>query len=360
MNYEALLVALGNLFGQPISEANYQTTQLQGGTLGDVQLVEGLAISAAQQGQPYRIVWKKQKRWERPGDPGSWRREYDLYHSELGAAFSEALRWPKCYHAQQSDNEIQLWIEYIDGESGCDLEIVMLEQAARELGRFQGRVYAQSERLSQIACLGDSDFLAREHQQWHRQLYSYENLVAEDCPIPEFLKQMLRDNQIQLIAGKSFEYSRLRSSSCELPEHLKAMLIEIDERRAALFEQLKSLPVVLCHRDFWVENIFFSDGQIRLIDWDTAGWGYLGEDLASLIVDDVDAELVEEYAHRLFPAYLEGISEYIDISQRAQLYLQELILIKFGYRIFQEYLFSEDPEQKAEAIVKLQAIYELG
>lgn len=27
--------------------------------------------------------------------------------------------------------------------------------------------------------------------------------------------------------------------------------------------------MVLCHRDFWVTNIFYQDEQIRVIDWDT-------------------------------------------------------------------------------------------
>jgi hypothetical protein len=40
--------------------------------------------------------------------------------------------------------------------------------------------------------------------------------------------------------------------------------------------------------------------------------------------------------------------------------IKKKILIKFGYRIFQEYLFSDDPEQKSEQIAKLQAIYEMG
>lgn len=61
---------------------------LQGGTVGNVHLVSGTAETAEGEKLPYRIVLKIQKKWERYGDPGSWRREYDLYSSDLGATFS--------------------------------------------------------------------------------------------------------------------------------------------------------------------------------------------------------------------------------------------------------------------------------
>jgi len=47
--------------------------------------------------------------------------------------------------------------------------------------------------------------------------------------------------------------------------------------------RIERLPVVLCHRDFWVANIFYKDQKILLLDWDTTGWGYMGEDIASWI-----------------------------------------------------------------------------
>ena len=143
------------MLGMEIIRADYQTEQLHGGTLGDVRLVTGTAESADGAKLPYRVVRKTQKKWERHRDPDSWRREYDLYNTDLRSFFTGAFRWPECYHSQINgdENEIQLWIEYADGVSGTDITADMYERAARELGRFHGRLHnAQGRTGNANAC----------------------------------------------------------------------------------------------------------------------------------------------------------------------------------------------------------------
>lgn len=356
---EVLMPVLSKLLGKTIIRASYEPKQLQGGTLGDVQLVIGIAVTDEGEELTYKVVWKKQKKWKRPGDPNSWRREYDLYQTNLDVAFTPAFRCPQCYHSQLRDDVMELWMEYIDGISGADLTIEMLEQAALELGRFQGRIVQQHTDLWSLQCLGDEGFLAREFSQWHTQTFTYDFLVSEPCRMSKLLKQMLKDGDIELVDGKSFEYGCLRSKGCDIPDYLKQMLIDIDDRKEEIFDKLKNLPVVLCHRDFWNENIFYSGNEIRLLDWDTAGWGYLGEDIASLIVDGMDVERFEENYRRLVPAYLKGISENIEISPIEEDCILTMTLIKFGYRMIQAYMFSDDPDEKSWGVNALQKIYEI-
>lgn len=248
------------MFHTNIVHASYSINQLQGGTLGDVRLVTGTAKTDSGRKLPYKVVSKLQKKWERPGDPDSWRREYDLFASYLDKSFTDQLRWPKCYHAEMNDDEIQIWMEYIEGVSGSDLTIEMLEKAAFELGRFHGRTSLRYDAGKDILCLSDVGFPEREFDQWHNQTFSYDFLVSDQCRIPGFLKQMLKNGDIRLVDGKSFEYSYLRSPGCDMPMHLKQMLIYIDDNKDEIFKKLKALPIVLCHRDFWIENIFFSGG----------------------------------------------------------------------------------------------------
>jgi thiamine kinase-like enzyme len=356
---ETLILILTKVLDTDIIRADYQTKQLQGGTLGDVRLVTGMAETASNRKIPYKVVLKMQKKWERPGDPDSWRREYDLYASKFSRAFSDSFRLPECYHAEVNGNAIQIWMEYIDGISGGDLTIEMLEHAAEELGRFQGRLYKHPEILQNMPCLSETNFVEKEFSQWHTQTFTYEFLISEKCQLPGFIKQMLKDGKIQLYKGKSFEYGCLRSRGCDIPEHLKHMFIDIDERKEAIFNELKSLPIVLCHRDFWIENIFVSNGRIRLIDWDCTGWGYIGEDIASLIADDTEARYLDEYYRRLIPAYYRGLSECMDVLMTENHYIQEMIIIKFGYRILQKYMFSQSSDVKNEQITALQKIYEM-
>ncbi len=356
---DILIRVLNKMFGREVLKASSRTEPLQGGTLGDVRLVTGLADMSSGKDLPYKVVWKTQVKWARPGDPDSWRREYDLYHSTLEDAFSSALRRPRLYASEQHDDRIELWIEYIAGVTGNDLTLDMLEVAALELGRFQGKIAQNVDHFKPINDLGDRGFLEREFNQWHTQSLTYDFLVSEASRLPIFLKEKLRNGEIHLIDGKSFEYSCLRSAACGIPDPIKQMIMDIDDRKDELFAGFTKLPAVLCHRDFWIENIFYVDGEIRLIDWDTAGWGFLGEDIASLIVDEVPADQIKENVRRLVPAYLKGLSAGLDASALDERCILEMILLKFGYRMLQEQIFTEGKEGVSWGIQALQEIYEL-
>lgn len=80
---QTLTHVLNQYFKKNIIVADYHTTTLHGGTVGNVNLVTGTAETEDGQKFPYQLVLKVQKQWERYNDPGSWRREYDLYMSDL-------------------------------------------------------------------------------------------------------------------------------------------------------------------------------------------------------------------------------------------------------------------------------------
>jgi len=315
------------MLGANIIHADYKTEQLHGGTLGNVQLVTGSAETTDGKSLPYHIVLKIQKKWERYDDPNSWRREYDLYTSDLGKLFNDSFRWPVCYYTEINSDEIQIWMEYINGTSGLNLTGEMYECASKELGQFQGRLYAdQPAVLQTLTNLSKVDYMKNSylHYRSWNEVYDY-----------------------------------IRSADCPIPKHLCDMLITIDQYSDEIFEHIAKLPIVLCHRDFWVTNIFFHDDRISLIDWDTSGWGYMGEDIASLIADEADIDHMVEYYHRCIKAYYTGFSEYADISHISDDCIHEMILIKFGYRLVEGYKFTETPDGKTNHLNMLQKIYEM-
>jgi tRNA A-37 threonylcarbamoyl transferase component Bud32 len=325
---ETLTHVLSKMLSVNIVHATYQTRQLHGGTLGNVQLVAGMAVTNDGGELPYRVVLKIQKKWERYGDSDSWRREYDLYRSDLDSSFSDSLKWPKCYHAELNNDETQIWMEYIDGVSGLDLTGEMYERAAEELGRFQGKMYAeQPVVLQNLSNLSKVNFIKDGylHYRGWNELYDY-----------------------------------IRSDDCEIPKHLCKMIIDIDDNADEIWSHIESLPIVLCHRDFWVANIFYSNGKIGLIDWDTAGWGHMGEDIASLIADEADVDHMVEYYNKCVPAYYRGFSEYADVSHISNHYIRELILYMFGYRLIEWFKFADSPDEKTLQINTLQKIYEMS
>ena len=341
---KTLTQVLSKMFGTEIICVDYKTTQLHGGTLGNVQLVAGEAEAADGRVMPYKIVSKTQKKWERHGDPDSWRREYDLYSSNFGALFSDSFRWPICYHTEmnEDENETQLWLEYIDGVSGLDLTGDMYERAAEDLGQFQGKLYAEKPSvIKNLSNLSNVDYAKNfylHYRSW-KEVYDY-----------------------------------IRSDDCEIPKHLCKMLIDIDENESEVWSRIEKLPVVLCHRDFWVTNIFHTGDKIVLIDWDTTGWGYLGEDIASLIADEADTRHMVEYCQRCISAYYRGFSEYVDVSHITgwsdtshparpcvlDNCIYELILMMFGYRIVEWYKFAKSSDEKSLHLDTLQKIYEIG
>ncbi|WP_157279797.1 aminoglycoside phosphotransferase family protein [Paenibacillus swuensis] len=326
---ETLIHALSQLFKLNIISADYQAIPLQGGTVGNVQLVMGTAETVDGKKLPYRIVLKIQKKWERYGDLGSWRREYDLYSSDLGSTFSDGFRWPTCYHAEMNaeENEFQLWLEYINGITGLDLTGDMYVQAAMELGSFQGKLYAEQPALLQsLTNLSQANFMKNAYKHYR------------SWPVV---------------------YDYIRSEDCEIPQHVRQMLIDIDEHADEILARIEQLPLVLCHRDFWVTNLIYTDGKIALIDWDTSGWGYLGEDLASLIADEADIDYMVENYQRCVPAYYQGFSEYADVSPIADHCVYEMILLVFGYRLVDGYLHTEDDDKKMKHVLTLQKIYEM-
>jgi len=309
-----------------VIQADFQMEQLHGGTLGDVRLVYGTARMIDGEEQAYRLVWKRQKKWDRPGDPESWRREYDFYNMGLEAFQAKQFRWPICYHSTISNDETQLWLEYIEGVSGFQLTIEMLEQSAENLGSFQGMLYAQQNSLKELSFLSKSDTMLKEYQQWK----------------PD-----------------TVEFQYLRSDDCSIPDHLRKMLIDTQEHSEQLFQHMENLPIVLCHKDFWHENLILANDEIVLIDWDCVGWGYLGEDIASLIADDTETDHLIIFYQRLIPAYLRGIRSHMGISWIENHFFWEMMVVKYGYRILQAHQFAGSTEGKAEQVKRLQTLYEM-
>jgi thiamine kinase-like enzyme len=151
----------------------------------------------------------------------------------------------------------------------------------------------------------------------------------------------------------------IRADDCAIPKHLREMIIETDTNAEEIFNRIERLPIVLCHRDFWVANIFCANDKIVLLDWDTTGWGYLGEDIASLIADEANVELMAELYSKCVPAYYNGFSEYADVSHIKDRCVREMILVYYGYRLVEWYLNAESPEGKVLQIDTLQKIYEM-
>jgi hypothetical protein len=73
----------------------------------------------------------------------------------------------------------------------------------------------------------------------------------------------------------------------------------------------------------------------------------------------MDVDRFEENYTRLIPAYLKGVMEYMDIPHVDEKCILEMILIKFGYRMMQERMFSKTYDKNNWGMNALQKIYEI-
>lgn len=328
INSDTLKKVLTDMHNLPIADVVFDVKELQGGTVALVYLIEGTFITNNKNQHAFKVVLKKQSKWERFRDPLSWRREFDLYSSNMTEFFSDSFRWPQCYHADMNpeENQFELWLEYIDGTTSINLDKRMLEKAAFELGRFQGRVYSAGNVLAlKLSNLSAVDYVKNfyEHYRSWPVVHDY-----------------------------------IRSEKSEIPKHICAMLIDFDDNAEHHFIQIEKLPKVFCHRDYWIANILYTNNAIIAIDWDTSGWGYIGEDLASLIADEADNEHMVEYFELLVSAYYKGFYDQVSISIEAN-HIIEFILAMFGYRLVEWYLESSTAERKAIHLETLQRLYEI-
>ena len=319
--------ALETLFHQPVLAYTYETNVLQGGTVGQVDLVTGTANINGET-KNFTLVYKYQKQWSRFKDPESWRREYDLYNSTFFSTIP-SFQVPNCYYAEMNaeENAYCLWLQYVEGASGLQLTVSMLTEACYQLGQFQGHTVNQLAPLKQtLRNVSDSSLMIQRYRFYRALPAVYDFIRQEDCPIPS---------------------------------HLCALLIEFDLHADDIIEQIQQLPVTFNHRDFWNANILATDDKIYVIDWDTSGFANIGEDIASLIIDESHPSLIATYYKQLIPAFYKGFYEQAPEKVITNPYIYEMILLQFGYRLIENYVDAETVQQKEDVIQAFEQLHEI-
>ncbi|MCL2776076.1 MAG: aminoglycoside phosphotransferase family protein [Oscillospiraceae bacterium] len=338
INKATLLKALNNMFDSIVSDATHQVESLHGGTVGNVCKISGEAVFAGDLRCFYTLVLKEQKKWERHGDPDSWRREYGIYQKigDLYEVLPDNIRLPKCYLMEEliidETPAWQMWMEYIGGISGKNLTIDMIEYVMTELGKFQGYVCkCKPHILNNISCFSaDSSYYNKD-----KFIFMF-NEVAET----------------------------ITPSDCDMiPEHLRDMLTNTDNIENTM-SRISSFPVTLCHRDMWHTNVFLSGNIITLIDWDCTGWGFVGEDVIQMIGELFDDRVFDvayfgDYSRRLLSAYLRGASDYIDAGFLTYEIVRDIYTL-WGNGLFWRYKYSDSESEKKRYIDILQKMYEIA
>ena len=265
---------------------------------GFLQRIEGTARRGSGT-HPWTVVLKllRSPSEEGPGlrmdqpDPGHqfyWKREANLYASDLLTDLPPGFAAPRCYRIDESAAGIRLWLEDVTEPGGSRWPPARYALASRHLGRFNG-VYLAGRPVP------EEPWLCRDLLRWRIPLVAgfWERLPAWRA-----------DPRVR------------RGWPGDLLDRGHRVWVE----RERLFGALARLPRVLCHGDAERRNLFAreaADGTTETvaIDWGLAGARAVGTDLATLVPQSflyagaVDPAEISALAEACFADYLVGLRE---------------------------------------------------
>ena len=228
--------------------------------------------------------------WRASGMPGHWnywRREYEVYASEVNAWLDgSGVRLPQLLAAETPDADtVVLLLEDVEGRTGAALELNDYADIAAAWGRAQ-------------ACLSRRPEVLRK---------------------PWISRQFVR----QYTASKPVDYSLLERDQVwhspliqdTWPAGLRARLKRLYSQREALLRVLEQAPAMPSHLDFWPHNVVLQNSGVLVpLDWSFFGAGAPAEDIGNFIPDStfdgfMPPEVLPEMTERLLQAYLSGLAE---------------------------------------------------
>lgn len=314
----SLLRALEAELARPVTDATYTAETLQGGTVGDVQKLTGKAIT--EQGpHPFQLVLKTQKQWDRHGDPGCWRREYDLYQAGIQNHLPTGLCMPRCLLLEEGDAYTRIWMAWLTGRTGNEhVNAQELALAAERLGAMQAAFH--QHRKEPFRCLRPFPAVHSSYDLWGGQM---KGKLAEG------------------IEG--------------MPEDIRQCLLGYAARADTVLQSFKALPRSVCHGDVHQDNLFFSEysGQpiVHLIDWDSAGIGYMGEDAVDMLMEafvysQKDIALMPGFQRQIMAAYEQGAESQGVRLQLSDSLVRDLFALAWGFRLAEHFFYHKKAEDK--------------
>jgi hypothetical protein len=201
------------------------------------------------------------------GDYAYWRREASLYASGLLDDLPPGIRGPRCYGVERGPEREVVWLEDVQELYPGGWSLDRFGLAARHLGRFNG------------AFLGRDDVV---HLPWMADLRSVlEFWAINDATQPGLAAMLDPEAWSRTVSAAGLREARE-------PTALRRLLVD----RTPLLQALAELPSTLCHHDATAPNLFAarsadgSDATVA-IDWQLAGPGPLGAELAMLVAGSV-------------------------------------------------------------------------
>jgi hypothetical protein len=227
---------------------------------------------------------------DRADDYAFWKREPLAYASGVLRDMPGGIVGPACYGVvERSPDLYWIWLEHITDALPWTLE--RYGTVGRHLGSFNG------------GCLAGTPMPAVE---WAASTRSIQSYWGASHPFMRPALELLR-------TPATWHRNEVRQAVDPLELHALAAFFADEDRYIGA---LAALPQTFCHNDALRPNLFArrADGDERTVavDWQVAGHGPIGAELAMLVAGSVlffkvPAADVEEVAERAWAGYLAGL-----------------------------------------------------
>lgn len=216
-----------------------------------------------------------------------WKREPLVYQAGLLVGLPGGLVAPRCFGVtEQPDGQVWLWLEDVPDLAWQQWSLDDFGRAARQLGRFNGAYLAGH-------ALPDHPWLSRG---WQRAWVALCTEAVAALP-------------------RNLEHPLVRD---RFSDPAVSRLLQLWADRETFLDALDRLPHCFGHLDAFPRNLAVhhtaGGDQLVAIDWASAGFGAVGEELAplvasSLIFFEADVAIAHELDTVAFAGYIDGLRD---------------------------------------------------
>ena len=222
--------------------------------------------------------------------PG-WRKEPDIYGSDLSATLPAGLAMPRVLRVHDlGDERVALWLEDV-AASDARWDLARFRHAARLLGQLAARMTAEDALPETIA--RDTSEMVHDFYESRLAAYAFP-LLQSDATWSH-----------PAVAGV-------------VDEHLRSDLLELAERLPAMIARLDRLPHAVIHGDACPQNLLIpaqadANGFV-VIDWGMACSAPVGYELAQLLIGlahsgELTVEELPAVHDAILDAYIDGLAD---------------------------------------------------
>ena len=228
---------------------------------------------------------------------GWYGREVNFY----ATIANDSVRTPLCHaahHDAESDDFVLVLedlshMRTVDQLDGCDIDDA--RKVVTALARFGAAFWGDTDRITGVPHIWES-------------------------PNPEAFAHTMAES------GPAFA----EKFPGRLPEAVAAAVARMPEVAAEIFEPEEGHVTTLMHGDFRLDNMFFDDDGLVLLDWQLMAKGVVGSDLGYFLSQSLTVDQRRAHEHELLDLYRETLAAngaHIDADELYDAYRRAVMLL---------------------------------